>query len=345
MDTTRTVLVLGATGGIGGATARALGRRGWRVRALARDAAAAAAAWPADAPGGTPIEWLGGDAMCRDDVLAAADGVAVIVHAVNPPGYRDWDTLVLPMIDNTIAAARAAGGARIVLPGTLYNYDPAHVPVIGADTPQRPVTDKGRDPRRARGSAAGGRPRRSRADRARRRLLRPRRPPELVLAGDDPARPPAPTSHAPGAGRRSRVGVPARPRRDDRAAARRERPDACLRTTCPSPATSTPTVGAMVDAVRRAVGRSVPVRRFPWWAMRALAPFGGFPREALEIAPSWRHAQRLDGARLAELVDDAPHTPLDAAVHATLAELGCLDAGSPSHPSPVSSTTHRSQAS
>jgi peptide-methionine (R)-S-oxide reductase len=41
------------------------------------------------------------------------------VHAVNPPGYRGWSRLVLPMLDNTIAAASAVG-ATIVLPGTVY---------------------------------------------------------------------------------------------------------------------------------------------------------------------------------------------------------------------------------
>jgi hypothetical protein len=40
------------------------------------------------------------------DVQRAAEGVQVIVHAVNPPGYRNWGGLVLPMTDNSIAAAR-----------------------------------------------------------------------------------------------------------------------------------------------------------------------------------------------------------------------------------------------
>ncbi len=39
-------------------------------------------------------------------VAAGANGVTLILHAVNPPGYRNWGTLVLPMIDNTIAAAQ-----------------------------------------------------------------------------------------------------------------------------------------------------------------------------------------------------------------------------------------------
>jgi hypothetical protein len=74
--------------------------------------------------------WLQGDAMCRDDVMHAAQGCDVIVHAVNPPGYRRWAELVLPMMDNTIAAA-IAQGATIVLPGTVYNYGPDAFPLIG----------------------------------------------------------------------------------------------------------------------------------------------------------------------------------------------------------------------
>ncbi len=45
-----------------------------------------------------------------NDVVAAAKGVDVIVHAVNPPGYRKWSEVVLPMLDNTIAAAAACEG-------------------------------------------------------------------------------------------------------------------------------------------------------------------------------------------------------------------------------------------
>lgn len=65
-------------------TARVLLARGWRVRALHRkpDEAAGATGF------GKAVEWIKGDAMSRDDVMGAAAGAAVIVHAVNPPKYH-----------------------------------------------------------------------------------------------------------------------------------------------------------------------------------------------------------------------------------------------------------------
>lgn len=90
MQRNQTALVLGATGGIGGSIAQALLRHGWRVRGMARDVAAINEADK------TQIEWIQGDAMCRDDVLRASKGVAIIVHAVNPPNYMNWDRFVLP---------------------------------------------------------------------------------------------------------------------------------------------------------------------------------------------------------------------------------------------------------
>ena len=52
----RTALVLGATGGIGGETAAALLRHGWRVVGMARDGGKARSA-------NAGIDWVAGDAM------------------------------------------------------------------------------------------------------------------------------------------------------------------------------------------------------------------------------------------------------------------------------------------
>ncbi|PPQ38552.1 Nucleoside-diphosphate-sugar epimerase [Rhodoblastus acidophilus] len=140
MSTDKTALVLGATGGIGGETAAALLRHGWSVTALARNPGAREPVGPDPL---AAARWIAGDALNPRDVSRAAEGASVIVHAVNPPGYRDWGKLVLPMIDATIAAAETFG-ARIVLPGNIYNYGPDAFPLLKEDSPQHPRTAKGR---------------------------------------------------------------------------------------------------------------------------------------------------------------------------------------------------------
>ena len=49
----------------------------------------------------------------RDDVVRAASGVAMIVHAVNPPGYRNWGKVVTVSSD----AGRVGSGGETVYAG------------------------------------------------------------------------------------------------------------------------------------------------------------------------------------------------------------------------------------
>lgn len=261
--------------------------------------------------------------MVRDDVVRAASGVDVIVHAVNPPGYRNWDKLVLPMINNTIAAAKAAGGARVVLPGTIYNYDPAATPVIDADTPQAPRTRKGavRVALERQLEAAG-------AD----------MPSLIVRAGDffgprsraswfgqavvTPGKPLTRIVH-PGRG----VGhawayLPDLAETIARLLDMHDQLDRFERVQFEGFWDAT---GAgMTAAIRRVVGRDLPERAFPWWLMRLGGPLGGFPREAIEIEGFWRNPVRLDNRRLVQLLGREPRTAATQAVATTLAGLGCL---------------------
>lgn len=134
METRGKVLILGATGGIGGETARRLIQKKWDVRALKRGLHGSERRGD--------IQWVGGDALDPEQAAAAAADCSAIVHAVNPPGYRNWKHLVLPMLRNTIGAAERTG-ALIVLPGTVYNYGPDAFPLVREDAPQMPVTKKG----------------------------------------------------------------------------------------------------------------------------------------------------------------------------------------------------------
>ncbi len=315
----RTALVLGAGGSVGGAVAQALLARGWRVRGLARD--------PARAPTGR-IEWRIGDAMVQRDVVEAAAGVQLIVHAVSPPGYRHWDRLVLPMIDNSIAAARASG-ARILLPGTIYNFDPAATPVVHEDSPQRPSAAKGR--------IRVELERRLQAAAPEVRVL-------IVRAGDYFG----PRLHSSWFGQAMvKPGRPLRrltnlaPHTGHGWAYLPDLAEAMVRLAEHPGLRAFERVGfeGLWDAdgrslpalLARAVGRErLPQWRFPWWALRLAAPFSGFAREAVEIAPYWRHAVRIDNTRLVELLGAEPRTPALQALRHTLQGLGCLrndDAG------------------
>jgi len=84
----------------------------------------------------------------------------------------------------------------------------------------------------------------------------------------------------------------------------------------------------MQAAIRCASGRpDLPVKRFPWWLIALSSPFVPMFRELREMRYLWQQPVRLRSTRLLSVLGTEPHTPLDAAVGATLAGLGCLDGG------------------
>jgi nucleoside-diphosphate-sugar epimerase len=135
-DANQSALIIGVTGSIGRVVAAALLNRGWHVRAVHRDPLQASVDLPKS------IRWVKGDAMHLADVVKAARGTTLIVHAANPPKYRNWRGLALPMLDNTIAAARICD-ARILLPAPIYNFGPDASRVLNEQAPQNPRTRKG----------------------------------------------------------------------------------------------------------------------------------------------------------------------------------------------------------
>jgi nucleoside-diphosphate-sugar epimerase len=324
MTSQRTALVLGATGGVGGEVALALLQRGWHVRTLHREPERAAR----KAPHLAQVQWATGDAMRREDVVAAAKGADVIVHGVNPPGYRNWRGLALPMLENSIAAARASG-ARLVFPGTVYNYGPDAFPLLTERSPQNPLTRKGK-------IRVEMEQRLETASREGVRTL-------IVRAGDffGPR-----TGNSWFAQGLVKPGRPVRsilyPGQADVGHAWAYLPDVAA------------TIGQLLEreaeladfdmfhfgghwfdtgigmahAIQRVVGEPQPaIRRFPWPAVYAASPFVTTFREMLEMHYLWRRPVRLDNAKLVAFLGAEPHTPIDAAVRATLVGLGCLPNG------------------
>lgn len=319
----RTALVLGATGAIGSETAHALIRHGWTIRALTRDPGTARerSAWVG------PVEWVRGDAMNEREVVAAAAGTSLLVHAVNPPGYRNWKGLQLPMLENTIAAARAAG-ARIVLPGNVYNFGPETFPLVAESAPQRPRTRKGAirvamEERLKRAAGEGT------------RVL-------IVRAGDFFG------PRARGNWFSQALVKPGRPLRSvtypgklDVGHAWAYLPD--LAETIARLVERERELAAfdvfhfaghwvergieMAEAIRAVAG--VPdahIRRVPWPALYLVAPFSETFREMLEMRYLWEQPLELDNRKLVAFLGEEPHRPLADAIGETLREFGCLPA-------------------
>jgi nucleoside-diphosphate-sugar epimerase len=250
------------------------------------------------------------------------------VHAVNPPGYRRWAELVLPMLENTVAAA-IAQRATIILPGVVYNYGPDAFPVIAEDAPQHPTTRKGAIrvalERRLReatqqgarviivraGDFFGPRAGQSWLSQG---LLKPGQPVEsITLPGDR------------GVGHQWSY-LPDVARTVVELLARRERlePFANFHMSGHWDADGTQLAAAIQRVLARRTGLLAKVRKFPWWLLWLGAPFVTTLREMLEMRYLWRQPVRMSNARLVAVLEREPHTPLDEAVEATLVGLGCL---------------------
>jgi nucleoside-diphosphate-sugar epimerase len=323
MRNNQTALIIGATGGIGAEVAAALVKRGWRVRALNRHPheAARRSAWIG------PVEWVEGDAMVAETIIAAASGADLIVHAANPPGYRNWGGLVLPMLESTIAAAKASG-ARIVLPGTVYNFGPDAGPVLSESSRQNPKTRKG-------AIRVAMEQRLQEVSRAGVRVL-------IVRAGD---------FFGPHTGNSSwfaqglvKPGKPVRavtypgPKQVGHAWAylpdlaetavrliEREAELAPFDVFHFGGHWFDPGV-TVAETIRRVVDNPhLPIKRLPWWAVYAAAPFVTTFREMIEMRYLWRLPIRLDNAKLVKFLGAEPHTSADEAIRNTLIGLGCLD--------------------
>lgn len=310
----RIALVLGITGGLGRALAVALHGRGYAVRALSRDVARAATA--ARLP--FAVDWRQGDALRRGDVLGAAQGAALIVHAVNPPNYARWREHAVPMLANSIVAARNAG-TRILFPGNIYVFGPDAGALVDEASPQNPTSVKGavRVDMEAmlRHAAEDG--------------VR-----SLIVRAGDFFGPDVPSSWFTQAlakgGRSARViqdlGAPGI---GHSWAYAPDLAETFMRLLDREDRLADHDVfhfqghwiadgRGMAQAVQGAIGAHAPIRRFFWPQIYLAAPFVGFLRELIEMRWVWREPVRLANAKLEALIGPEPHTPLALAVAASL---------------------------
>jgi nucleoside-diphosphate-sugar epimerase len=306
-------LVIGATGGVGGAIADRLVQEGWEVRAPHRDPDRARAT-----SGRPSLDWVTGDAMDAPSIVAAADGAQVVVHGVNPPGYRNWAGLQMPMLGSSIAAARASG-ARLLFPGTVYNYGPDAFPLIAEAAPQAPISRKGAI--------------RVRMEQA----LREADVPVLIVrAGDFFGPRPGNNWLSQGILRAGRpitgVSYPGPLEVRHAWAYLPDVAETFVRLLGQDLAEVESfhmqghaiTGRELVAGPDAAAGRRLSVGRLPWFAIAAAAPFNETLREMQEVRYLWRREVLLDGARLAARLGVEPRTPLAQALRIALIGQGSL---------------------
>ena len=258
MTDKRTALVLGATGGIGGEVALALLQGGWHVRSLHREperAAARCLTWLAC--NGSRATPCGARTSLRPPKAPMSSCTASIHPAIATGTASPADAREL------IAAAKASG-ARLVFPGTVYNFGPDAFPALSERSPQNPTTRKGtirvEMERRLRPPAGTACARSSSAP----ATSSGRAPATAGLrkAWSSRANPSAPSLSGP-ARCRPRLGVPARPGGDHRPAARSRGGAGRLR--------RLPLRWPLVRARHRdgpchqrgSASRAAPIRRFP----------------------------------------------------------------------------------
>lgn len=339
MTSTTRILVIGATGGIGSEVAKAALAAGWDVRAMHRRPKKVAAAMA-----NMGVEWVKGDAMRAKDVTRAAKDCDVIFHGANPPGYKKWKQLAIPMLANTIKAAETVK-ARIAFPGNIYVYGDDAIPVLGEDAPQHPPTEKGN----------------IRIEME--YMLRRTPQPALIVRAGDFFGPNAPGSWVGGgmikAGKPiSSVTYPGDPKTLHAFAYLPDLAETFIRLlNNPEVAASDfdifhfagHTVGgdtgvSFPDALRNAAHiPDAPIKKLPWAMVRVAGVFNETFRELWKMRYLWQTPHRLDNTKLQSVIGSEPHTPLEEALRVTLVGHGCLPEQAPAA-SPQNETGHAAVA-
>jgi len=299
----QTVLVLGARGRFGRAAVAAFSQAGWQVRAFVSSGRQPERAFRG--------ETINGDAFDPGDVVAAANGANVIVHALNPP-YPRWRR-DLPRLTKSVLATAHASGATVMIPGNVYNYGAGMPETLLEETPHRPTTRKGalRESMEAtfRDAANDG-------------------VKTIVLRGGDfiEAKKTGNWFDTYIAGKLD-SGIVMYPGPLDKVhawaylpdmaqamvgLAERDRHEAGFE--CFNFEGHNISGRELIDALERWAGAPLKKRNIPWVAMQAIAPFAPLIREVIEMRYLWTTPHALDGTRLREALPEFRPTALPDAL-------------------------------
>jgi len=304
-----TVLILGAHRRFGQAATAAFVTAGWYVRAQSRRPDAR---WPA---GVTGVQC---DALREADVVRAAQGVEVIINALNPL-YTDWELQARPLAANALAAAEASG-ALLMFPGNVYNFGKNLPPRLTADTPEIPDNSKARIrieiEQQMRAAAArgvnsvvvragdffGGQARGAWFDLV---IVKSLSKGKLVYPG--------PTDQV-----HSWAYLPDLAQVFVRLAEQRGQLRGAQRFHFGGHAI---TGSELHGAMQQASGKSLRLNAFPWGIIRLIAPFAPMMKAVVEMRYLWQRPHALEDGPLHALLGKIPHTPLPQALAQALSDL------------------------
>lgn len=307
------VLILGVTGNFGRAQAQALLDDGWHVNLLVRN--------PDKLNGDTIFENANvtifkGDAMNLDDLLMAGAECEAIVHGINMP-YDKWAELMPPVTENVMQAAKKLS-ATILFAGNIYNFAPDDGPIYDEQSAQNPITKKGAFRKRLEQDMAHFAqtqgvqiiilragdywgPNSSDSSMFKYLVLDNVVKGKIWLAGAKDKM--HAWAYLPDLGR---IGT----------ALLNQRAELDLFEIFHSRGHDL-TGQDMVDAVELVLGKRLKVGKFPWGLIRFIGIFNKSFAEMLEMRFMSNVAQTLNQDKLAALLGDVPHTPLDEALKTT----------------------------
>lgn len=282
---TQKVLIAGASGRFGAQARRAFEAAHWEVRCFDRK---------------------------TQRLDEAAQGADVIVNALNPPDYKNWQTEI-PRITREVIAAAKASGATILIPGNVYNYGVAPAP-WSAQTPQVACSRKGqiRIDMEAAYRGSGVKAINLRAgdfidegatgtwlDLI---MLKSFKTGKFVYPGNPDI--PHAWGYLPDL---ARAAVELAERRDDL--------EGFNDISFPGFAV---TGRDMMAALERASGQILKLSQMPWWPIRMAAPFWRLGRELSEMRYLWEHPHWLDGTEFSQILPEFVATDLVTAMAGVL---------------------------
>ena len=308
----KTIAILGARGRLGRTVAKAFLDAGYSVRAVTRDGRL-----PGELDGAIPAA---ADARDRDALVKATEGADFIFNGLNPP-YTEWAQNCMPMAESVVAACRANGAVHL-FPGNVYNFGAPLPAELTEGLASNPTTRKGR----IRVEMENLFERAARTDGVKTVILR---------AGD--------FFGGSGAGswfdlvvvNKMSKGVYTSPGPSHLVHEWAYLPDLAAAFVAlagahdrlgPFETLHFPghavTSEQMKAAASKALGKPLKMSGLPWWLLRLAGTVNPMMREIAEMAYLHHQPHRLVSGRLAGIVGDLPHTPLEQAVASALADLG-----------------------